>query len=131
MFANRTLQSCRPVGSTEVTLKVSWLASVWVKLLPAKRALKTGALPKTHKRWIKAHAEAMMNIMIGTLDSKNNMSMMLQVVAKKSGLFVTWKLELSLSIPQSIALRNHVKGRTNGLYQMKQAFEVFAPLFVG
>ena len=55
------------------------------------------------------------------------MSMMLQVIAKKSGLFVARKSAVSLSIPQSIALRNHVKGGTNGLYQMKQALEAFAP----
>ena len=63
--------------------------------------------------------------------SKYNLITILNVIAKKSVIFLTKRSDLTLSVPQSMALQDHVRIGTNGLYRIKQTLEAFAPCLKG
>ena len=68
-----------------------------------------------------------MSALMSTQDVKDNLIVMLKIIAKKSGLFMARKTDLQLSLPQCIAMQDHFKGGTNSLYRIKQALKTFAP----
>ena len=60
-------------------------------------------------------------------DVEDNLISILTIIAKKSGLFVAKRNDVSFTIPQAIALWDHYDGGTNSLNQLKQSLKAFGP----
>jgi len=52
-------------------------------------------------------------------------------LAKKQGILFAKKSDLQQSVAQSMVIRDHVGTRTNCLYRIKEAIEIFCPVLKG
>jgi hypothetical protein len=56
---------------------------------------------------------------------------LLRSLAKKQGMMFAKRSDTQITVAQSVALRDHVRTGTNGLYRIKQAIELFCPALRG
>ena len=121
----KTLQLLLKATSSEAT------GTNVVSLGRKTRPLKPEILPQALAKQVRVRGEAV----LGTLhkhqlngNKKAGIIEALKYVGKKYDLIVAHKSELQLSVPQAVALRNHMKGVTNTLYRLKQGVETCLPL---
>ena len=114
-FANKVIASCIESESGVVTL---WQSKCRVpsryRRVRRQRRLKADAQPSSRKCWLKICANELMDMTAAR--SNEGALEILKIIAKRSDIFVAKRSDISLSIPQSIATRDHVVTGTNGLY---------------
>ena len=126
-FATQLITKCTVNG--EVKLRTNKGRQIIYERVRVQRAIKDDAKPESRKRFLKKHAECMLQS-CGTR-GEDAVVALLKVLAKKNGLFVAERAKMGLSVAQSIVLRDHVKTSNNGLHRMKQCLEAFAPELKG
>ena len=130
-FANQVIAQCTSAESGTISLTRGSGGGKPLRYQQEKRqrVMKTNALPESRKRWLRLKAEELMDI----AESRGDEGPLeiLKIIARRSNIFVAKCSDVQLSIPQSIALRDHVITGTNGLYRLKQALDAFAPALKG
>jgi len=87
--------------------------------------MKAISKPKSRNRWLKKQANHMLSLC--GIEDNDVIIALFKAIAKKKGLFIAERSNLSLSTAQSVALRDHVKSSNNDLLRIKQCIECFAP----
>ena len=126
-FAAQILLKCAKPGDTTSILKRVGKRPVTFKLLPEKRTIRASAMPRSRRAWLKKQVGKVMSTVMLTPDPQDKLIIILKIIAKKSGLFVAKRSDMKMSIPQCVALRDHMSGTTNALYRLTQSLKVFSP----
>ena len=133
-FAARILSKCVKAKNGTVSLHQARGRSVLYKEVERTRALKRTVLPRSSKERIRRNGNAVMAMLMPgeneTTPSKFVVNTM-KYVAKQHGYIMVRKTKFGLTVPEVLAMRDHMKVSTNTLHRMKQAVETFAPLLRG
>lgn len=88
---------------------------------------KPEASPESLAQRVYCHARALDTFIEDMPNASKHRAAVLRMVAKKSDFVIRKKSESELSVHETIALRDYMKGSTNSLYHLQQGMKVFFP----
>ena len=130
-FADRIFSKCAKPGTATISLPKAKEKSVHYKKVESMRACKPTAKPRSQRARIYKQGSAVMDTLMSGEDKatvSDNVFKTINYMAKQHDYIVARKTELELTVPQCIAMRNHMKGSINTIHCMKQSVKMFVPL---
>lgn len=127
-FAADVLRKCVIPGSNSGELTCSrGVPSLSFSLVSKRRAISATATAKSRHRWLQRKVDEISTLLRQMSDTPTTVDAALRSLAKVFGYSILKNSDVRLDANQCVALRDHMKATTNGIYRLKQSLDAFIP----